>query len=115
MSNVLQSDDHLEQALTGEPLAAPAAGSIVLHFALAGAIIAFYFVNVPHNLWGGPNSGGAISVNLVSSTIPLPTDQPPNQNVLATEKPSVAPAPPAPKAAPKVDEDALAIQGKHEQ
>jgi len=42
----------------------------------------------------------------------LPTDHPPNQNVLATEKPSEAPAPPQPKVKQAEDETAIPIQGK---
>jgi protein TonB len=49
---------------------------------------------------------------LVSNALPLPADQKPNDNVLATEKPSEAPAPPAPKAKPTVDESAIPIPTK---
>ncbi|HWG21945.1 MAG TPA: TonB family protein [Terracidiphilus sp.] len=117
MSNLLEHDENLERQLAGEPVAAPATGSLLLHLALAGAIVSYYIAGgfFKSNLWGGATSGGAIRVNLVSSAIPLPSDQPPNQNVLATEKPSPAPAPPTPKAAPKIDEQAIPIQGKHEQ
>jgi hypothetical protein len=52
----------------------------------------------PHNSWGGANDGSAIAVQLVSSALPCPQDHKPNDNVLATETPSEAPAPPAPKA-----------------
>ena len=38
-----------------------------------------------------------MQVSLVSNAIPLPDNQPVNQNVLATETPSQALAPPAPK------------------
>jgi protein TonB len=116
MSVLLEREEHLEQELAGEPIAAPATGSVLLHIAIAGAIVAYYIVGgfFKSNLWGGPNVGGAIQVNLVSSAIPLPNDVPPNQNVLATEKPSPAPAPPEPKtAAPKID-DAIPISGKKE-
>jgi periplasmic protein TonB len=118
MSVLLEHDEQLERELAGEPFAAPVTGSVLLHIAIAGAIIAYYFVGgfFKSNLWGGPNVGGAIQVNLVSSAIPLPSDVPPNQNVLATEKPSPAPAPPEPKAAaPKVDEEAIPIASKKEQ
>ena len=64
-----------------------------------------------HNLWGGAGPGGAIQVN-ITSALPLPSDHPPNQNVLATEKPSEAPAPPQPKTKQAVDETAIPIQGK---
>jgi protein TonB len=114
MSVLLEGDEQLERELTGESLGAPAAGSLLFHLALVGLIAAYFFVYIPHNLWGGPNIGGAIQVNLVSSAIPLPSDQPPNQNVLATETPSPAPAPPAPKTAPKVDEQAIPIVTKKE-
>ncbi len=117
MSVLLEHDEQLERELAGEPFAAPVTGSVLLHIAIAGAIIAYYIVGgfFKSNLWGGPNVGGAIQVNLVSSAIPLPSDVPPNQNVLATEKPSPAPAPPEPKAAaPKVDEEAIPIASKKE-
>ena len=116
MSVLLErEEEHLERELTGEPIAAPATGAVLLHLALAGAIVGYYIVGgfFKSNLWGGPNVGGAIQANLVSSAIPLPSDVPPNQNVLATDKPSPAPAPPEPKTvAPKVDEQAIPIQDK---
>jgi protein TonB len=117
MSILLEGDEQLERQLTGDAIAAPATGSVLFHIALAGAIVAYYIIGgfFKSNLWGGPNVGGAIQVNLVSSAIPLPSDQPPNQNVLATDKPSPAPAPPEPKAAPKVDEQAIPIINKKEQ
>jgi len=68
-----------------------------------------------HNEWGSQGGGGSIQVSLVSSALPLPNDQPHNDNVLATEKPSQAPAPPAPKEKQAVDDNALAIQGKTQQ
>ena len=114
MSELLEGDERLERELTGEPFKAPAAGSVLLHIGLAGAIVAYYVIGgfFHSNIWGGSNTGGAIRVQ-VTSSIPLPSDQPPNQNVLATEKPSPAPAPPAPaKAAPVIDEKAIPIQGK---
>jgi periplasmic protein TonB len=54
-------------------------------------------------------------VQLVSDAVPLPADQKPNENVLATQTPSPAPAPPAPKAQPVVDTTAIPIPGKVEQ
>lgn len=53
-----------------------------------------------------------MQVNLVSTAIPLPNNQPMNQNVLATEKPSKAPVAPSPKTQQKVDLSAIPIQGK---
>jgi len=106
--------DHLEQELTPEPVMAPAAGAVMLHVGLLTAIVLYGVIGgfFHHNLWGGPGSGGAIQVNLVSSALPLPSDQPPNKNVLATETPSQAPAPPEPKAKQAVDETAIPILGK---
>jgi protein TonB len=65
-------------------------------------------------LWGNPGSGGVIQVSLVSSALPLPSDQPPNKNVLSTETPSQAPAEPTPKAKQAVDESAIPFSGKQE-
>ncbi|MGB8260348.1 MAG: TonB family protein [Terracidiphilus sp.] len=114
MSSILDSTEHLEQELAPEPIVAPAMGAIALHLALAGAVVAWGIVGgfFHHSVWGSPGVGGAIQVNLVSSALPLPADQPPTDNVLATETPSRAPAQPEPKAKEKVDTDAIAIQGK---
>jgi protein TonB len=98
MNSVLEGGEHLERELTPEPIAGPAAGAIVLHIALA-ACLAYYGWALGlfhHNLWGGPGGGGAMQVNLVTSALPLPADEL-NQNVLATEKPSKAPAAPSQK------------------
>ena len=114
MNVLLERTEHLEQELTPEPVAAPATGSIILHLAL-GASILFYGILggfFHHNRWGSAGSGGAIQVNLVSSSIPLPSNQPVNQNVLSTETPSQAPAPPAPKAKQAEDLTAIPISGK---
>lgn len=117
MSVLLEHDEHLERQLAGDPVAAPMTGSLLLHLALAGAVVSYYVVGgfMHSNLWGGPAMGGAMRVNLVSSAIPLPSDQPVNKNVLPSETPSPAPAPPTPKTVQKVDQDAIPIQGKHEQ
>ena len=116
MSTFLEHEEHLEQELTGEPIAAPATGSVLLHLGIAALAVAYAVAGgfFHSNNWGGATPGGAIQVN-ITNTIPLPSDQPPNENVLATEKPSPAPAPPAPKAAPQpVEEQAIPIQGKTE-
>src|SRR6516164_3726579 len=100
MSILLQGDDHLEQELAPEPVMAPAASAVALHCGLVLAIVLYGIIGgfFRHNLWGGAGPGGAIQVNLVSSALPIPSDHPPNQNVLATETPSEAPAQPQPKA-----------------
>src|SRR5665213_4201145 len=99
MSSLLEGDEQLERELSGEPVAAPATGSLLLHAGLAASVVLYGMLNgfFHANTWGG-STAGAIRVNMVSSALPLPSDQPPNQNVLATEKPSPAPAPPVPKA-----------------
>lgn len=114
MSALQESGDGLERELTPEPVFRPAAGSFLLHGALAGCLVFYAFLNglFHHNSWGGAGAGGAIQVSLVSSAIPLPADHPPNENVLSTDTPSEAPAEPTPKAKQAVDETAIPILGK---
>jgi protein TonB len=114
MSVLLERTKHLEDELTPDPVMAPATGSVMLHLALAGAVL-FYGVLggfFHRNMWGSPGAGGSIQVNLVSSALPLPSNQPVNQNVLSTETPSQAPAPPTPKAKQAEDDTAIPIAGK---
>jgi len=116
MSSLRVSGEQLERGLAPEPMMAPAAGSLLLHGALVGCLLVYGILGglFHHNLWGGAGNGGAIQVKLVSGVLPLPSDQPPNENVLSTDTPSQAPAEPAPKAKQAVDESALAITGKHQ-
>jgi periplasmic protein TonB len=114
MESVLEGGEQLERELTPDPIAAPATGSLVLHAALFAAVV-FYGVLgglFHHNFWGNPGPGSAIQVSLDSSAMPLPSDQPKNENVLPTERPSPAPAPPAVKAKQVIDETAIPIKGK---
>ena len=99
--------------MNGERVAGPAAGSLVLHLALGAFVVSYaWFMGMfHHNLWGSPGAGGAMQVNLVTSALPLPAEQV-NQNVLATETPSQAPAAPSPKEQQHVDEKAIPILGK---
>jgi protein TonB len=113
MDILLGGGNQLERELTPEPMAGPAAGSLLLHGGLVGCLLAYGLVAGlfhPH-VWSNQGLGGAIQVNLTNA-LPLPSDQPLNQNVLATETPSQAPAEAAPKAKQAVDESALAITGK---
>ncbi len=112
MNSVLEGG-HLERELTPEPIAGPAAGAIVLHVALVASLACYAWMLglFHHNLWGGPGGGEAMQVNLVSSALPLPADEL-NKNVLATEKPSEAPAAPSPKKQERVDQTAIPIPGK---
>lgn len=114
MSSLLEGAEHLEQELTPDPVVGPATGSLVLHGALLASVLLYGIIGgfFHHNLWGGSAVGGAIQVNLVSSALPLPSNQPVNQNVLSTEKPSEAPAPPQPKAKQAEEPDAIPLRGK---
>jgi protein TonB len=114
MSGILDSGDHLERELAPEPFAGPAAGAVGLHLVLAGLLLSYAWMLglFHHNYWGSPGAGGSMQVNLVSSALPLPSDEL-NQNVLATETPSKAPAPPSPKEQQHVDQTAIPIAGKH--
>ena len=108
--------EEIEREFVQEPIGRFMGFALLFHLLVAGGIVGFAFLEglFPHNNWGGANDGGAISVQLVSSAVPLPAVQPPNNNVLATEKPSEAPAPPAPKAKATVDESAIPIPSKIE-
>jgi protein TonB len=115
MDSLLDGGEQLERELNSshEPMMAPAAGSLLLHGGLVALLLAYGLVAglFHHNLWGGAGSG-AIQVNVVSA-LPLPSDQPPNENVLATDTPSQAPAEPDAKTKQAADESTLAISGKN--
>jgi periplasmic protein TonB len=113
MNTILDSADHLERELAPEPFAGPATGAFGLHLMLGLTLwVIFHGWLFHHNFWGSPGASGTIQVNLVSTALPLPADEV-NQNVLATETPSKAPAPPSPKEQQHVDETAIPIAGKH--
>jgi periplasmic protein TonB len=95
-----------------EPLGGPAAGSVVLHVGLVGAVALLMFANTRfHNEWGVNGPQGAIQANLVNSapSITLPSITPPTPNVLATEQPSPAPAPPNKETIPITPPDAIPL------
>ncbi len=81
------------------------------HFAIAGAII-LYAVVLPHTSgsnWGAGGGGDAMGVSLVT-TVPLPANPTPSQNVLANESKGLAQSPPkaeekAPEAIPIPDKE----------
>jgi len=116
METLLEGTEQIERELTPDPIAAPAAGSFALHVLLFGSLLLYGILNgfFHHSLWGNPGAGSAIQVSLVSNAIPLPSDRPRNENVLATETPSQAPAEPTPKTKQAVDETAIPISGKLE-
>jgi periplasmic protein TonB len=113
MNAALEFGEHLERDFARERTAGPAAGSVVLHLLLAGCVLSYAWVMglFHHNIWGSQGAGGTMQVTLVSSALPLPAEEV-NQNVLATETPSKAPAAPSPKPEQKVDETAIPIAGK---
>ncbi len=106
--------DRIEREYLREPIGRPMLVAILFHGLIFGGALGFALLAnlFPHNTWGGANDGGAIAVQLVSSAVPLPQDKPPNDNVLATETPSEAPPPPAPRAKATVDESAIPIPSK---
>jgi periplasmic protein TonB len=114
MKAQLAHGDHLERELVPDRVAGPAMGSLALHLTLL-LIVAYYgwiFGLFHSNVWGSQDAGGAMQATLVSTAIPLPSNQPLNKNVLTTETPSPAPAPPSPKEQHQVDQTAIPIPGK---
>jgi len=88
--------------LEHDRIGGPAAGSLMLHIGVVAAVALYIFLvgRFHGGLWGNNESApGAIQATLVSSapTIPLPSENRPTDNVLATQTPSQAPAPPAPE------------------
>jgi protein TonB len=96
-----------------EPFGGPMAGSLFLHVGLVGAVALLAFANAHFhsNEWGVNGPQGAIQANLVNSapSIPLPSITPPTPNVLATQTPSPAPAPPSKETIPITPPDAIPL------
>ncbi|MGC9291240.1 MAG: TonB family protein [Acidobacteriaceae bacterium] len=108
--------DSTQNWQTEEPVAGSWVGSAMLHLLLVGAIAAYVllFANM-HGNWG-QESSGAIQATLVSSapSLPLPNVQAPNDNVLATQNPSPAPAAPEKKAETAPPPDAIPISARQQ-
>ena len=85
--------------LEHDPFGAPVAKSLLLHVVLAGLLALLLFINAHFHgeEWGTKGPVGAIQVTMVTSSasIPLPQKAAPTPNVLATQVPSPAPAPPS--------------------
>ena len=116
MSNILNASEQLEQSLTREPIGKPMLVALVFHAILFGlaasyAILAGLF---PHRTSGVGGTGDAIAVQLVSSALPLPADEKPNDNVLATDTPSKAPVEATQKTKAAEDKSAIPIATKIE-
>jgi periplasmic protein TonB len=96
-----------------EPFGAPAAGSLLLHVGAVGLLSLLFFLNtrLRGNEWGVQGPKGAIQATLVDSApaVPLPSITPPTPNVLATQQPSPAPAPPSKATIPVEDQKAIPI------
>ena len=96
-----------------EPFGGSFGGSLLLHVGLVGAVAALMFANAHFhsNQWGVNGPQGAIQANLVNSapSIPLPAITPPTPNVLATQEPSPAPAPPVKETIPITPPDAIPL------
>ncbi len=98
-----------------DPLGKPALGSLLLHAAIFGSLALMAVLHLHGNAWGNrSDTQGAIQATMVASApaIPLPRDEQPTKEVLATETPSPAPAPPAPKAERADVQDAIPIPDK---
>src|SRR5579885_1840003 len=88
--------------LEPDRLGGPGIGTQMLHVGIVGAIALYVLLlgRFHGGIWGNNESApGAIQATLVSSapTIPLPSENKPTENVLATQTPSQAPALPAPE------------------
>jgi protein TonB len=112
--SVLEHSEKLEKELAPEPVMIPATGAIVLHSALFGAVLLYALLAglLHHNSWGDVDPGSAMNAEMVSSALPLPNDQPVNENVLPTDNPSTAPATPAKKEETVEDKSATPISDK---
>ncbi len=120
MSSMLPASgqlDEIEREFAPEPIGKHMLWAIGFHVLLIAGAAAFALIHglMPHYMGGGGSQDNAIAVKLVSNALPLPNDRPPNDNVLATETPSEAPAAPAPKAKAAVDESAIPIANKMQQ
>ncbi len=100
--------------IQSERFGPPAAGSLLLHVGFVGAMALLFYANNHFHQgheWSVNGPQGAIQANLVNSapTVPLPSITPPTPNVLATQLPSPAPAPPSKAAIPEKQPDAIPI------
>lgn len=108
---VLEHSEKLEKELAAEPVMIPATGAAILHSALVGGVLLYALLAglFHHTTWGDVDPGSAMNATLVTSALPLPSDQPVNDNVLPSDNPSTAPAPPAPKTVTAEDKSATPI------
>lgn len=102
--------------LEREPFGPPVAKSLLLHLGLAGALVALLHLTAQYHgqEWGNKGPAEAIQATLVTSSaaVPLPQTAPPTPNVLATQLPSPAPAPPSKATIQQVQQNAIPIQAR---
>lgn len=114
MERLLEGEEQLDRELAPERAFAPAMGSLLLHGGLLASIGLYIAISglFHPTIWGSPGQGGVMHANLVTSPLPLPTHEQPNDNVLATETPSKAPELPNQKTEHMQDLQAIPIPGK---
>ncbi len=88
----------------------PIFASVVLHAGLAGVLVAYamFFQTSRGPMWGTGGGGDAMSAMIVS-TLPLPSNETPQQNVLATESKGLSQSEPV---AQQQEPDAIPIPDK---
>jgi len=99
--------------LEHEAFGPPMAKSLLLHLGLVSALAVLLYLNAHYHgqEWGNKGPVGAMEVTMVTSAaVPLPETAPPTPNVLATEMPSPAPAPPSKASIEQVPQNAIPIQ-----
>ncbi|HUY82292.1 MAG TPA: energy transducer TonB [Acidobacteriaceae bacterium] len=101
-----------------EPVGKPKLGrSVLLHLGVVAFVYgAVFLMNHIHGTqWGNQRTPGAISITMVTSApaLPLPQDQKLTKNVVTTQSPSTAPAPPLPKIASVPQQDAIPLHEIH--
>lgn len=96
-----------------DPFGPPMAKSLLLHLGLVSALALLLYFNARYRgqEWGNKGPVGAMQVTMVTSSaaIPLPQTAPPTPNVLATQLPSPAPAPPSKATIQQVEQNAIPI------
>lgn len=99
--------------LDRDPFGPPMAKSLLLHLGLVSALALLMYLNAHFHgeEWGTKGPVGALQVTMVTSSaaIPLPQTAPPTPNVLATQLPSPAPAPPSKASIQEVEQNAIPI------
>jgi len=100
-------------AIRNDSFGGGVAGSFLLHAAVAAALVGWTWYFHSGQNWGSSiNTASAIQATMVNNLPPLRPQPIVQDNVLATETPSVAPAPPTPKAIAAPKPDAIPIPAK---